>query len=224
MSEILKLVNIRKSFKSGDAFLNILNTINFSIKRGESVAILGPSGAGKSTFLQVAALLDKPDSGAIFLNNTLASDLSDYDKTKLRGENIGFVYQFHNLLADFTVLENVMVPQLIFQQKKKEAKARAEELLRMVGLANRMHHNPKNLSGGEQQRVAIARALSNNPKLIIADEPTGNLDRKTAQIVFEIFLNIVNEKHTAVIMATHNVDLASCVNRILHLENGNLCS
>jgi lipoprotein-releasing system ATP-binding protein len=220
MSDILKLVNITKSFKSGDAFLNILNNINFSIKKGESVAILGPSGAGKSTFLQVSALLDKPNSGAIFLNNTMASDLSDYEKTKLRGKNIGFVYQFHNLLSDFTVLENVIVPQLIVHQNKKEAKARAEELLMTVGLSDRLHHNPKNLSGGEQQRVAIARALANEPKLIIADEPTGNLDQKTALIVFEIFLNIVKEKNTALIMATHNVDLVHRVNRILHLENG----
>ncbi len=217
---ILELKNIKMGFKTGDTVLKILNAVNFSLSKGESVALIGPSGCGKSTLLQIAALLETPTSGEIIINEKNALKLSDNEKTKLRRENLGFVYQFHNLLPEFTVLENVMIPQIIKGIRKSEAKRIAEELLEQVDLSHRISHFPKTLSGGEQQRVAIARALATKPKLIIADEPTGNLDPNTAKIVFDLFIKLIQENNTALFMATHNIELARKLNRTISISNG----
>ncbi|MDR3031130.1 MAG: ABC transporter ATP-binding protein [Holosporales bacterium] len=222
MNKILELKNVTMKFSSGDSCISVLDGINFSIEKGESIALVGQSGAGKSTFLQISALLEQPNSGEILINGILTNNLTDNEKTKLRRENIGFVYQFHNLLPEFSVLENVIIPQLITNRNKKDAVEKAKKALKEVSLFDRIYYSPKKLSGGEQQRVAIARALVNNPKLIIADEPTGNLDPKTAGNVFEIFLNLIKNEKTSVIMATHNLALARQFDRILRIENGNL--
>lgn len=209
-------------FKSGDSILKILNNVDFSLYEGESVALIGPSGCGKSTLLQITALLETPTSGTVIINGVDALKLSDNEKTKLRKENLGFIYQFHNLLPEFNVLENVMIPQIIRGMKKSEARKFAENLLEQVGLSHRLSHFPKTLSGGEQQRVAIARALVTNPKLVIADEPTGNLDPDTADVVFNLFLDLVKENKTALLMATHNIDLARKLSKTVSIENGML--
>lgn len=217
---ILKLKNIKMEFKSGDSILKVLNNANFSLSKGESVALIGPSGCGKSTLLQIAALLETPTSGEIIINGKNALKLSDNEKTKLRRENLGFVYQFHNLLPEFTALENVIIPQSIKGIEKSEAKRISKELLEQVELSHRISHFPKTLSGGEQQRVAIARALATKPKLIIADEPTGNLDPDTSEIVFDLFLKLIRENNTALFMATHNIELARKLNRTISISNG----
>ncbi len=217
---ILELKNIKMEFKSGDSILKVLNNANFSLSKGESVALIGPSGCGKSTLLQIAALLETPTSGEIIINGKNALKLSDNEKTKLRRENLGFVYQFHNLLPEFTALENVMIPQIIKGIEKSEAKRISKELLEQVELSHRISHFPKTLSGGEQQRVAIARALATKPKLIIADEPTGNLDPDTSEIVFDLFLKLIRENNTALFMATHNIELARKLNRTISISNG----
>lgn len=219
---ILELKNIKMEFKSGDSILRILNNANLSLLEGESVALIGQSGSGKSTLLQIAALLETPTSGEIIIDGKNAFELSDNEKTKLRRETLGFVYQFHNLLPEFNTLENVMIPQMIKGTKRLKAKKNAEKLLEQVGLSHRIFHFPKTLSGGEQQRVAIARALATDPKLIIADEPTGNLDPDTADVVFNLFLRLVNESKTALLMATHNIDLAYKLTRTISISNGTL--
>ena len=189
---------------------------------GEGVALVGPSGSGKSTLLQIAALLEQPTSGNVIINGLNTKGISDEERTKLRRENLGFVYQFHNLLPEFSALENVMIPQLLRKIPKKEAEQRALDLLNQVELSHRIHQSPKKLSGGEQQRVAIARALANNPTLIIADEPTGNLDPKNSEIVFDLLLNLVKKNGMSVFMATHNMDLATRLDRIVTLSDGKL--
>ncbi|MDO4975272.1 MAG: ABC transporter ATP-binding protein [Alphaproteobacteria bacterium] len=219
---LLELRDIKMEFKSGDSILKILNNVDFSLYEGESVALIGPSGCGKSTLLQITALLETPTSGTVIINGVDALKLSDNEKTKLRKENLGFIYQFHNLLPEFNVLENVMIPQIIRGMKKSEARKFAENLLEQVGLSHRLSHFPKTLSGGEQQRVAIARALVTNPKLVIADEPTGNLDPDTADVVFNLFLDLVKENKTALLMATHNIDLARKLSKTVSIENGML--
>lgn len=219
---ILELQNIKMEFKSGDSILKILSNVNFSLEKGESVALIGPSGSGKSTLLQIAALLETPTSGSVIINGKSALKLSNNEKTKLRRENLGFVYQFHNLLPEFNALENVMIPQMIKGTKKAEAKKIAQEILNKVELSHRVFHFPKTLSGGEQQRVAIARALATNPKLIIADEPTGNLDPDTAEIIFNLLIKLVKENKTALLMATHNIDLAYKLNKVVSISNGTL--
>lgn len=219
---LLELRDIKMEFKSGDSILKILNNVDFSLYEGESVALIGPSGCGKSTLLQITALLETPTSGTVIINGVDALKLSDNEKTKLRKENLGFIYQFHNLLPEFNVLENVMIPQIIRGMKKSEARKFAENLLEQVGLSHRLSHFPKTLSGGEQQRVAIARALVTNPKLVIADEPTGNLDPDTAEVVFNLFLDLVKENKTALLMATHNIDLARKLSKTVSIENGML--
>jgi len=219
---ILELQNIKMEFKSGDSILKILNNVNFSLEKGESVALIGPSGSGKSTLLQIAALLETPTSGNVIINGKSTLKLSNNEKTKLRRENLGFVYQFHNLLPEFNALENVMIPQMIKGTKRTEAKKIAQEILNKVELSHRFFHFPKTLSGGEQQRVAIARALATNPKLIIADEPTGNLDPDTAEIIFNLLIKLVKENKTALLMATHNIDLAYKLNKVVSISNGTL--
>ena len=219
---ILELCDIKKSFKQGSQKLEVLRGVNLEINQGEIVALIGPSGSGKSTMLQIAGLLELPTSGRILLNNQDCSKQSDNIRTMLRREYLGFVYQYHNLLPDFNALENVVLPQLIAGKKKKDAEERAKWLLDKLKLDNRLNHRPAELSGGEQQRVAIARALANTPKMLLADEPTGNLDPRTADLVFDALLNIIKETGLAALVATHNMELAGAMDKQITLQNGKL--
>lgn len=221
-SEILRLQSIGMKFQSGDFFIEVLNNVNLSISTGESVALLGQSGSGKSTLLQIAALLEQPTSGSVIMNGINTRNISEGKRTQLRRENLGFIYQFHNLLSEFSALENVMIPQLICGVRQNEAEQRAKNLLAQVELSHRIDKSPKTLSGGEQQRVAIARALANSPKLIIADEPTGNLDPQNAEIIFNLLLETVHKNEAAVLLATHNVDLTKKLSHTISLNNGTL--
>ncbi len=222
MNNILSLRNVCKSFNQGAQKLEVLRGVNFDINEGEVVALIGPSGSGKSTLLQIAGLLEVPTSGSILLNGQDCSKQSDVIRTSLRRDFLGFVYQYHNLLPDFNALENVMIPQLIAGKNPKDAKEKAEWLLNKMKLDNRLTHRPAELSGGEQQRVAIARALANTPKMLLADEPTGNLDPKTADIVFEALMNIIKETGLAALIATHNMELAKAMDKQVGLEEGRL--
>lgn len=218
----LEMKNVYRSFKQGGQTLEVLKGINLDIAKGEVVALIGPSGAGKSTMLQIAGLLEKPSKGEIYLDGQKCSKLSDAFRTALRRDYLGFVYQYHNLLPDFNAAENVMLPQMIAGVKTKIAKEKAEWLLSRLGLAKRFKHRPSELSGGEQQRVAIARALANTPKLLLADEPTGNLDPRTSETVFAELLSIVKETGLSALIATHNHDLANQMDRKIQLEDGKL--
>lgn len=218
----LELKKVVKTFKQGGQKLDVLRGVDLDIASGEVVALLGPSGSGKSTLLQIAGLLDKPTKGDIYLDGQKCSKLGDAMRTSLRRDYLGFVYQYHNLLPDFDAAENVMLPQLIAGVKAKEAEERAKWLLSRLKLEKRLKHRPAELSGGEQQRVAIARALANAPKLLLADEPTGNLDPKTAEIVFAELISIVKETGLSALIATHNFDLADRMDRKVKLEEGRL--
>ena len=222
MSNVLKLSHIARSFGKGETKLEILKDINLEIGTGEIVALVGPSGSGKSTLLHIAGLLDTPTAGTIEIGGENATKMSDAGRTKLRQKTVGFVYQSHLLLPDFNALENVMMPQLIAGVKEKEAKERAKELLKIVGLSHRLTHRAGQLSGGEQQRVAIARALANKPALLLADEPTGNLDPKTADEVFDTFLKIVRETGLSALLATHNPELAAKMDRRISVVDGKI--
>ena len=219
---VLELKQICKSFRQGSQKLDVLTGVDLEIKSGEIVALIGPSGSGKSTLLQIAGLLETPSSGEIYLNRQNCSKLGDGLRTLLRRDFLGFVYQYHNLLPDFSAEENVMLPQLIAGRKAKAARERAAWLLERLNLGSRLKHRPAELSGGEQQRVAIARALANAPKLLLADEPTGNLDPKTSDVVFAELLNIVKETGLSALIATHNMELASAMDRKVRLEDGRL--
>ncbi len=221
-SPTLELKKVVKNYKQGGQVLEVLREVDLDIMPGEVVALVGPSGSGKSTLLQIAGLLDKPSDGDIYLNGQNCSKLGDAMRTSLRSDYLGFVYQYHNLLPDFDATENVMLPQLIVGTSMKEAKERAQWLLKKLGLEKRMDHRPAELSGGEQQRVAIARALANAPKLLLADEPTGNLDPKTSDAVFAELLAIVKETGLSALIATHNLELAERMDRKVKLENGKL--
>ena len=218
----LELKQICKSFRQGPPQLYVLTGVDLEIKSGEIVALIGPSGSGKSTLLQIAGLLETPSSGEIYLNRQNCSKLGDGLRTLLRRDFLGFVYQYHNLLPDFSAEENVMLPQLIAGRKAKAARERAAWLLERLNLGSRLKHRPAEMSGGEQQRVAIARALANAPKLLLADEPTGNLDPKTSDVVFAELLNIVKETGLSALIATHNMELASAMDRKVRLEDGRL--
>lgn len=218
----LSLKNITKTYVQGGQKLEVLKSVDLEIKPGEIVALVGQSGSGKTTMLQIAGLLDKPTKGEIVLGDVKAAKLSDQARTHLRRDYVGFVYQYHNLLSDFDAVENVMMPQLIAGVGAKQAYVRAELLLERLGLKKRMKHRPAEMSGGEQQRVAIARALANEPKLLLADEPTGNLDPKTADVVFNELVNIVRETGLSALIATHNFDLAAKMDRVVRIENGGL--
>jgi lipoprotein-releasing system ATP-binding protein len=220
--DLLKVEGLSKTFHQGEKSLLIFNQLNLRVEPGEIVALVGPSGAGKSTFLQMVGLLDRPSSGRIFINGQEACALGETERTKLRREFIGFVYQFHYLQPEFSALENVVIPQMIAGKKKSDAMAHAQSLLSTLGLSERLDHRPARLSGGEQQRVAIARALANNPSLLLADEPTGNLDPQTSADVFEMLLNLVRKSGLGAIIATHNIDLADQMDRVLELKNGKL--
>ena len=216
----LELKNLRRSFKQGGQTLEVLRGIELDIEKGEVVALIGPSGAGKSTLLQIAGLLEQPSKGEIYLDGLKCSKLSDAMRTSLRRDYLGFVYQYHNLLPDFDAVENVMMPLLIAGVNPKAAREKAEKLLKRLGLGKRLKHRPAELSGGEQQRVAIARALANTPKLLLADEPTGNLDPKTAESVFAELIAIVKETGLSALVATHNMELAKQMDRVVELKDG----
>jgi lipoprotein-releasing system ATP-binding protein len=221
MSEtVLELRNITRTFQQAGEPLHILRGCSLSIKAGETVALIGPSGSGKSTLLHSAGLLEKPDEGEIIISGQAATKLDDAGRTALRRRTIGFVYQFHHLLPEFSALENVVLPQMIAGVSRKAAEGRAKELLAEVGLSHRLANRPGKLSGGEQQRVALARALANAPQLLIADEPTGNLDPETAEHVFEMLQKLVNSQKLALLMATHNFELARKMRRVVEIKSG----
>jgi lipoprotein-releasing system ATP-binding protein len=219
-SPVLVLENLRRSFKQGARELHVLAGASATLWPGEAVALVGPSGAGKSTLLHVAGLLETPDSGRVVVNGRDCSGMADGDRTRIRRTDMGFVYQFHQLLPEFSALENVVLPQLILGRSQTVAQNRARDLLSSLGLAERLTHRPAELSGGEQQRTAICRALANNPRLILADEPTGNLDPTTAEHVFQELVSLIRTTGVAALIATHNLDLAARMDRILKLENG----
>ena len=223
MSEpLLRLAGLCRTYKTGDEALAVLTGVDLTLDRGEIVALLAPSGSGKSTLLHLAGLLEKPDGGAVIIDGVDAGQLPDPQRTAIRLRRIGIVYQFHHLLAEFTALENISLPQMIAGVAQPDAEARAMELLKKFGLAARAKHLPGKLSGGEQQRVAIARALANRPALLLADEPTGNLDVGTANIVFEELLRVVRSENVAALIATHNPDLSRRMDRQLTLHQGEL--
>ena len=217
---VLALDGIVRTFHQGDRTLEVLKGVDLMLAPGEIVALVGQSGAGKSTLLHIAGLLERPDGGEIRLNGIRCNDLDDGGRTALRRQTIGFVYQHHHLLAEFSALENVMLPQLLNGLSRAEARERAEQLLKMVGLQERAEHRPGRLSGGEQQRVAIARAVANVPRLLLADEPTGNLDHATADRVFAALTTLVRGTGIAALVATHNPELAARMDRIVRLADG----
>ena len=216
----LQLEQVRRSFKQGKDSLDVLRGADMSVRGGEIVALVGPSGAGKSTLLHIAGLLEKPDSGEVRLAGCAAGRLSEGERTRLRRLHLGFVYQYHHLLPEFSAVENVVLPQMIAGQSRTQAKIRALDLLGRMGLAERAEHRPGQLSGGEQQRVAICRALANSPRVLLADEPTGNLDPHTAEGVFDELIRLVRGSGVAALIATHNPDLARRMDRIIRLQDG----
>jgi lipoprotein-releasing system ATP-binding protein len=216
----LALKEIRRTFIQGDRRLDVLRGASLELHAGEIVALVGQSGSGKSTLLHIAGLLERPDGGDILVDGRSAVSLGDRERTVLRRRFLGFVYQYHHLLPEFSALENVMLPQMLNGLSRAEARLRASELLSMVHLTERADHRPGRLSGGEQQRVAIARAVANAPRVLLADEPTGNLDSETAETVFRQLLALVRETGMAAIVATHNHELAARMDRIVHLKEG----
>ena len=216
----LHLQKVERSYAQGEATLDILRGVDLALWPGQSVALIAPSGAGKSTLLHLAGLLERPDGGEIFVAGQPTAHMDDAERTVLRRLEIGFVYQFHHLLPEFSAAENVMLPQLIRGLSRAEARRRADELLAFLGLGQRLSHRPGMLSGGEQQRVAIARAVANTPRVLLADEPTGNLDPKTADRVFAVLAEIVRASGLAALVATHNLELASRMDRRVTLREG----
>ncbi len=216
----LRLERIERGYTQGNRRIEVLRGASASFFPGETVALLGPSGAGKSTLLHIAGLLERPDKGAVIINGVDCGKLSDSEQTRMRRMEVGFVYQFHHLLPEFSALENVVLPQLILGLTRVKAEDRARELLKSLGLEERWDHRPAQLSGGEQQRVAIARAVANEPRVLLADEPTGNLDPPTAERVFEQLLKLVKTSGVAAVVATHNLDLAARMDRTLRLADG----
>ena len=216
----LRLERLERSYTQGSRRIDVLRRTSGSFYPGETVALLGPSGAVKSTLLHIAGLLERPDKGSVVINGLGCGSLSDKEQTRIRRMEVGFVYQFHHLLPEFSALENVVLPQLILGLTRDQAETRGKEILKSLGLEERWDHRPAQLSGGEQQRVAIARAVANNPKLLLADEPTGNLDPHTAERVFEQLLKLVRQSGVAAVVATHNLDLAARMDRTLRLMEG----
>jgi lipoprotein-releasing system ATP-binding protein len=216
----LKLVGLYRHYREGEARLDILTGASLTLYPGETVALIAPSGAGKSTLLHIAGLLERPDSGEVLIDGQATSQMTDESRTRLRRNSIGFVYQFHHLLPEFTALENAVLPQTIAGYSRREATARAQELLDYLGLGARASHRPGELSGGEQQRVAIARAVANAPALLLADEPTGNLDPRTADHVFATLLALARGSGLAALVATHNLELAAQLDRRVTLRDG----
>ena len=217
---VVQLTNLTRSFEQGGVRIDVLRGVNLAVQPGEIVALLGPSGSGKSTLLQAVGLLEGGFGGRIDIAGTDASALDGDARTALRRDRVGFVYQFHHLLPDFTALENVVLPQLVADKPLAAAQDRARELLGALGLGQRLDHRPSQLSGGEQQRVAVARALANKPALVLADEPTGNLDEATADKVLAEFLKLVRDEGSAALVATHNERLAQSMDRVVRLHEG----
>lgn len=218
----LSLRDVRRTFLQGDRRLDVLRGVTLDLRAGEIVALVGQSGSGKSTLLHIAGLLERPDGGDVLVDGRAAGGQSDRERTTLRRRFLGFVYQYHHLLPEFSALENVMLPQMLNGLSRAEARLRAAELLAMVHLKDRGDHRPGRLSGGEQQRVAIARAVANAPRVLLADEPTGNLDSETADAVFRQLLALVRETGMAALIATHNHELAARMDRTVHLRDGQL--
>jgi lipoprotein-releasing system ATP-binding protein len=217
---IVFLHGISRRFRQGDSTLDILKAAELAVWPGQSVALVAPSGAGKSTLLQIAGLLEHPDAGEVYIDSVATSHLTDVQRTRIRRSDIGFVYQFHHLLPEFSAEENVMLPQMIRGLPRAEARARASELLSYLGLKERLTHRPAELSGGEQQRVAIARAVANAPRILLADEPTGNLDVRTSERVFAALNQLVRASGLAAIVATHNLDIAAQMDRRVTIREG----
>jgi lipoprotein-releasing system ATP-binding protein len=217
---LLFLRAIARRFRQGDSTLDILKSAELAVWPGQSVALIAPSGAGKSTLLHIAGLLEQPDAGEVYVDSVATSNLTDMQRTGIRRSDIGFVYQFHHLLPEFSAVENVMLPQMIRGLKRSEARTRASELLSYLGLKDRLEHRPAELSGGEQQRVAIARAVANAPRVLLADEPTGNLDQRTSERVFATMSQLVRASGLAAIIATHNLDIAAQMDRRVTIRDG----
>jgi lipoprotein-releasing system ATP-binding protein len=218
----LRLSGVARSYSQGQSTLEVFKNVSLAIMPGEVVALVGPSGSGKSSLLHMAGLLEAPSGGEIVIGGESAATLPDSERTRLRRDHMGFVYQAHHLLPEFSALENVIMPQLIAGKGYKVAEAEARRLLDLMGLTNRVEHRPSQLSGGEQQRVAIARAIANHPRLLLADEPTGNLDPRTAAAVFDALLRLVRHEGLAALIATHNLELAAKMDRALVLHEGKL--
>jgi lipoprotein-releasing system ATP-binding protein len=219
---VLLLENLTRTYRQGTREIPVLAGASVALYPGQAVALVGPSGAGKSTLLHIAGLLETPDTGRVMVNGRDCSRMSDDDRTRVRREEMGFVYQFHQLLPEFSALENVAIPQLILGRRKSKAQGRARELLVAMGLGERVNHRPAELSGGEQQRTAIARALANAPRLLLADEPTGNLDPSTSGHVFNELIALIEHTHVAALIATHNLELARSMHRVVRMEGGRL--
>jgi len=217
---ILSVRNLFRSYKSGDGVLEVLRGADIDVYPGEMVGLIGPSGSGKSTLLHAAGLLEKPNNGQVYINGRESLKLSDRERTSIRRRSIGVVYQFHHLLKEFTALENVVLPQMIAGRSRKKAQDEAERLLILMGLGQRLEHKPSQMSGGEQQRVAIARAISNNPQMLLADEPTGNLDPETSARVFQSLYDLTRHEGVAALIATHNMGLMQHMDRVLTVRNG----
>ena len=220
MTTLLRCENISKFYEEGEQQVQVLKNVSFSMEKGELVAIVGSSGSGKSTLLHSLGGLDQPSAGEVWIADQLLQKLSANQLADLRNRYLGFVYQFHHLMADFTALENVMMPMLIGRQNKSEAADRAEKMLQAVGLSHRITHRPSALSGGERQRVAIARALVNNPSLVLADEPTGNLDQKTTESIFDLIKQLNHEQNIAFLLVTHDLNLAQKLSRRFVMRDG----
>jgi lipoprotein-releasing system ATP-binding protein len=220
MSEVLQVRGLKRNFQQGGVTIHVLRGVDLDVDKGEIVALLGPSGSGKSTLLQAVGLLEGGFEGSIRINGEEAAQLDNDGRTRLRRDVLGFVYQFHHLLPDFNASENVILPQLIHGAEPDAARERAASLLGSLGLEHRLTHRPSQLSGGEQQRVAVGRALANRPSLVLADEPTGNLDEATADIVFAEFLSLVRDEGSAALVATHNERIAGKMDRVLRLHEG----
>ncbi|HEY8949494.1 MAG TPA: ABC transporter ATP-binding protein [Rhizomicrobium sp.] len=218
----LRLENVARAYAQGEATLDVFHNLELTLRPGEVVALVGPSGAGKSSLLHMAGLLEAPTAGEIYIAGSAASKLDERTRTRIRRDMIGFVYQAHHLLPEFTALENVILPQRIAGMSRAAAEANARRLLEQMGLGERMTHRPSQLSGGEQQRVAIARALANNPRILLADEPTGNLDPRTSGGVFDALVSLVRSEGLAALIATHNVELAAKMDRALVMQDGRL--
>ncbi len=219
---ILRLSGLRRSFHQGPREIKVLDGASAEIYPGQAVALVGPSGAGKSTLLHIAGLLESADGGSVAIDGRECMGLSDRERTRVRRAEMGFVYQFHQLLPEFSAVENVVIPQMILGRGKREAKKRATGLLTSVGLGERLSHRPAELSGGEQQRTAICRALANQPRLLLADEPTGNLDPRTSERVFEALVDLIHRTGVAALIATHNHELAARMDRTIRLADGHL--
>lgn len=217
---ILSVRNLHRNYPSGGTILHVMKGADIDVYPGEMVGLIGPSGSGKSTLLHAAGLLEEPNAGEVYINGKESLKLPDFERTAIRRASIGMVYQFHHLLKEFTALDNVVIPQLIAGRSRPAAEQEATRLLTLMGLAERTHHRPSQMSGGEQQRVAICRAIANNPQLLLADEPTGNLDPATSSAVFQALMRLVRQEKVAALIATHNMALTEYMDRVLTVKDG----